>query len=396
MPTILCVATYFKGEEFLRECHRLGARVLLVTVDTLKDAAWPRDAITDIRTIPRHASESELCLAAAHLARGHRISRIVALDDFDVESGALLREFFRIKGFGRTVAARFRDKLAMRTEARRLGLRVPAFTAVFNDDQVREWADRVPAPWVLKPRSAAAATGIRKIASSDELRPALAAAGDSRPFCLLEQFMAGEVCHVDSIVSDGRIVFAVASRYGRPPMQIAHEGGVFVTRTLAKDAPPAPALLAANSQLLTGFGLGNGVSHTEFIVAPDGGAPVFLETSARVGGAFIVDVIEAATGVNLWREWARLEIAGGDGTYVPPRAADDCAGLALCLARQSEPDTSSYAEPEIAVRIRKDHHAGLIVRSSDPARIQSVLEDYVKRFGRDFLATMPAPDRPIE
>jgi biotin carboxylase len=337
-----------------------------------------------------------MCLAAARLARGHRISRIVALDDFDVETGALLREFFRINGFGRTVAARFRDKLAMRTEARRLGLRVPAFTAVFNDDEVREWVDRVPAPWMLKPRSAAAATGIRKVDKADELWPALQAAGDSRPFCLLEQFIAGEVCHVDSIVSDSRTVFAVASRYGRPPMQIAHEGGIFVTSTLAKDTPPAPALLAANTQLLTGFGLGTGVSHTEFIVTPDRGAPVFLETSARVGGAFIVDVIEAATRVNLWREWARLEIAGGDGSYATPQAADDSAGLALCLARQQEPDTSAYAEPEIAVRIRKDHHAGLIVRSSDPARIQALLEDYVKRFGRDFLATMPAPDRPIE
>ena len=36
--TILCLASYFKGHDFLRECHRLGARVLLVTREALRDA----------------------------------------------------------------------------------------------------------------------------------------------------------------------------------------------------------------------------------------------------------------------------------------------------------------------------------------------------------------------
>ena len=42
-PTVLCIATYEKGQEFIRECKRQGCRVLLLTVDTLKDADWPRD-----------------------------------------------------------------------------------------------------------------------------------------------------------------------------------------------------------------------------------------------------------------------------------------------------------------------------------------------------------------
>ena len=69
---------------------------------------------------------------------------------------------------------------------------------------------------------------------------------------------------------------------------------------------------AINAQLLEAFGLQRGVSHTEFIRAGDGQI-YFLETSARVGGAYIVDVVEAATGVNLWREWAKIEIAGEHG-----------------------------------------------------------------------------------
>ena len=122
----------------------------------------------------------------------------------------------------------------------------------------------------------------------------------------------------------------------------------------------------------------------------------FLETSARVGGAYIVDVVEAATGINLWREWARLEVAGEERTYVLPRVAEAAAGIALCLARQERPDLSRYDDAEIVKRIPKAHHAGLIVRSSDFGRVESLLDNYVQRFAVDFLATMPAPERPVE
>jgi hypothetical protein len=394
MATILCIATYLKGETFLEECRRQGATVLLLTSETLANAAWPRDAIAEIRTIARTATDTEIRQVVADLFRRHPVDRIAALDDFDVEMGAMLREYFQIQGFGRTVASRFRDKLTMRRQARRAGLRVPEFSPVFNDREVRGWSERVTPPWVLKPRSSAASTGIRKVASGEELWTALSAAGAERPACLIEQFVSGEVAHVDSIVRNGEIVCAVASKYGRPPMQIAHDGGVFVTRRLAPGTPETTALLDANTRLLRGFELRNGVSHTEFILSAEG--VTFLETSARVGGAYIVDVIEAATGINLWREWARLEIAGEDGQYLLPPIADNAAGIALCLARQDRPDLSKYDDQEIVKRIPKSHHAGLIVRSPDYGRVETLLDSYVQRFGVDFLATMPAPERPVE
>jgi biotin carboxylase len=393
-PTILCIATYFKGDAFLRECRGQGATVLLLTSDTLANAEWPRDAIDEIHTIRRGAGDADVLRVVAGIARRRAIDRVAALDDFDVELCGTIREFLQVDGFGRTVASRFRDKLAMRRIARRLGLPVPEFTGVFTDAAVDGWAAAVAPPWVLKPRSSAASTGIRKIARHEDLWPALNAAGDDRPLCLLEQFVAGDVYHVDSIVRNGAIVFAVASKYGQPPMQIAHDGGVFVTRRLRDDSPDAAALLRANHTLLTGFELRNGVSHTEFIMSADG--VTFLETSARVGGAYIADVVEAATGINLWREWARVELAGDEGAYDLPRAGSDAAGIALCLARQEQPDLSGYSDPEIIKRVPKKHHAGLIVRSPDFGRIEALLGDYAARFSRDFLATMPAPERPVE
>ena len=395
--TILCIATYFKGDAFLRECRRQGCTVLLLTTDTLLGAEWPRDAIDEIHSIPRDSSDAEVRRQVDHVARRHHIDRIAALDDFDVETAAMLREHLRVPGMGRTTAAGFRDKLAMRMQARTLGIPVPEFSAVFNDQDVGDWAGRVTPPWVLKPRSSAAALGIRKIGDRDALWRVLDDAGDDRAHCVLEQFVPGDVYHVDSIVWGGVVVFAVAFKYGRPPMEISHEGGLFITRRLPDDSEEGRALLEMNRRLQEGLGLRRGVSHTEFIRAEGaGGAFVFLETSARVGGAFIVDTIDAATGINLWREWAKVEIAGEQGAYSVPPHRDDYAGIVLTLARQEAPDLSAYADPEVVTTIRKDHHAGIIVSSPEPQRVESLIADYTQRFYRDFFATAPPPERPVE
>jgi len=201
-------------------------------------------------------------------------------------------------------------------------------------------------------------------------------------------------------------VFAIPFKYGRPPMEIAHQGGLFITRRLPDDSEEGNALLAMNRKLQKGLGLQRGVSHTEFIRASGGsgrsggsggsGELVFLETSARVGGAFIVDTIEAATGLNLWTEWAKIEIAGEQGQYAVPPHRDDYAGIVLSLARQEVPDLSAYTDAEIVIRLKKSHHAGLILRSPDPARIDTLIADYTPRFYRDFFATAPPPERPAE
>jgi biotin carboxylase len=307
----------------------------------------------------------------------------------------MLREYIRAPGMGETTARAFRDKLAMRSRARSGGIRCPDFVQVLNNERIREWTSRIPPPWVMKPRSQAAAVGIKKLRSPDELWQAIDALGDGHADYLLEQFVPGDVFHVDSIVFNRQPVFAMVSRYATPPMAVAHEGGIFVTRTLPADHAIVEPLREMNARVLTSFGLRQGVSHTEFIRGADGEL-YFLETSARVGGAFIVDVIEAASGINLWREWARVEIAGEDGAYELPAPESRHAGIVLSLARQEHPDTSAYTAPEIVQRIRKKHHAGLIVASPSPDRVAELLDETVARFYQDFHASAPAPDRPVE
>ena len=393
--TIFCIATYRKGDEFLRECRRQGCKVLLLTEEKLRDADWPREAVDEFFYIRRDMPLGDIRKGIAHVGRTHRIDRIVALDDFDVELAASLREYLRVPGIGETTARAFRDKLTMRDRARAARIKCPEFIHVLNHQAITAWSARVAPPWVIKPRSQAAAVGIRKVDSIEELWSAIGMLGDAHADYLLEQFVSGDVYHVDSVFFRRKPQFAAVSRYATPPMAVAHEGGIFVTRTLPDADPAVPALRDMNARVLKSFGLEQGVSHTEFIRGDDD-QWYFLETSARVGGAFIVDVIEAATGVNLWREWARVEIAGEDGAYTPPALNNLQAGIVLSLARQEDPDTSAYTAPEIVQRIRKRHHAGLIVASPDAARVSELLDEHVRRFYADFHASAPAPDRPID
>ena len=62
----------------------------------------------------------------------------------------------------------------------------------------------------------------------------------------------------------------------------------------------------------------NGVTHSEFIRANADGKIYFLETAARVGGAYIADVVQHARNLNPWVEWARIESALAHGTATTP------------------------------------------------------------------------------
>lgn len=394
--TVLCLASYLKGLEFLRECRRQGVRTLLLTSQSLSGGEWPREVYDEIFYVPDEEKKwkiEDVILGISHLAKTEVIDRIVPLDDFDVEIAATLREHLRVPGMGDSTARYFRDKLAMRTKARDAGLEVPAFIQVLNYRKLHQFMDRVPPPWVLKPRSLAGSIGIKKVSSGDEFWSAVDLLGDHQSFYLLEQYIPGDIYHVDTITYEREVLFSLASKYGLPPMDVSHRGDIFTTRTLPQGSDEEPALTALNKRVLEVFGMVRGVSHSEFIKGHDGKL-YFLETSARVGGAHIADLIEAATGINLWAEWAKLEIAGGKSPYHVPPVRNDYAGLLISLARQEHPDTSAYQDPEIVWRMTKDHHVGMIVKSDRPARIQELILQYAQRFRQDFFASQPPRDRP--
>lgn len=395
--TLLCITCYFKGAQFMRAAKALGCRVILITAKKLEHKDWPRESIDEIYYIPQDSENwnmDEVVRGIAYIFRTRKIDRIVALDDYDVEKAAYLREEFRIPGMGQTRARYFRDKLAMRMQAAEEGINVPAFSSVFNYDELRRFVAANPGPWLLKPRSAASATGIKKIQTVNDLWPALESLGDMQYSYLLESFIPGDVYHVDSLSDADQVVFARASRYMNPPMEVAHEGRVFRSHTVAFGSKDEKELLKLNKKVLKALGMKRGASHTEFIKSATDGKFYFLETSARVGGAHLVEMVEASSGINLWTEWAKIETRRKGEKYELPKTEKLHAGIIVSLARQEHPDTSAYNDPEIVWRLNMPHHAGLIVQSERLERVTGLLEEYAQRFYRDFFASLPPSDKP--
>jgi carbamoylphosphate synthase large subunit len=330
--TVLCVSSYFKGNRFLRRAKREGARVYLLTLESLRDAGWDREHAHDVFLMPSLAEPREVIKGVAYLMRSQKIDLVAALDDYDVELAAALREHFRLPGLGQSATRNFRDKLAMRLRARELGVPVPEFVPLFHHDDVKRFLADVPPPWLMKPRHEASSIGIKKLHEPAEVWARLGELGDESSYHLLERFVPSDLFHVDSAVADGRVVFAEVGAYRRPLLEVWSGGGVFATRTAPRDAAETAELRGLNARVVEGFGLRQGVAHTEFLRSKDGGRAYFLETSCRVGGACISDMVEAATGLNLWEEWAAAELAG-PGEYRPPPLRQEFGGAVVSLAR---------------------------------------------------------------
>ncbi|MEM9053298.1 MAG: ATPase [Bacteroidota bacterium] len=398
--TFLCVSSYCKGEDFLIAAKEAGNKVYLITSLKLKDEKWPYDHIDE--TFYMETDEDgdwnmdHLIQAVAYKMRSIRFDRFVALDDFDVEKVSRLREQFRIPGMGDTTSRYFRDKLAMRVKAQLEGIPVPAFTPLFNDDEINHYADTVPAPWMIKPRSEASAVGIKKIYDKETLWNVVNELGDDRHKYLIEKFSPGQVLHADALTYEGKVVFSRVSGYLDTPFEVAHGGGIFRSQTLALNDPDYKALTALNKKVLKAFGMQYSASHTEFIKSNETGEYFFLETSSRVGGAHLAEMVEYASGVNLWKEWARLENAvAKDEPYIVPKDKKGYAGIVVSLSRFEHPDMSVFNDLEVVWKIDKPWHVGMIVATDKFDNVRAKLDEYTQRISTDFHASAPAPEKSL-
>ncbi len=386
--TFLCISNYFKGNAFLIALKKAGNTVFLVTTEKLKESNWPQEYLDEIYYMPGQDLDwdlDKLLVGVAGIMKHTKIDAVVALDDYDVEKATYLRENLRIPGMGQTTGRYFRDKLAMRMRAEDAGVLVPSFSALFNDEEINHFADTVPAPWVLKPRSEASANGIIKVHDKDSLWQNIHELGDNRIKYLVEQFKLGDVYHADSLNLDSKSIFCTVSRYLATPMEISQGGGIFRSANIIHGSDDDKAIKEANKQVMKAFGMKNGAAHTEFIKGKDDGQIYFLETSSRVGGAHLAEMVEGATDINLWTEWANIEDTISKGkTYKLPKVTKGYAGIVLTLSKYENPDLSSFNDQEVCFRVPLEYHAGLIVKSKKQERILELLGDYATRLSDGF------------
>src|SRR4029453_9976010 len=100
---------------------------------------------------------------APFIARKMKPDRVIALEEFDVMTAALIREHLCLPGMSSSTAKTFRDKFRMAEAAKTAGIVLPKFVPLINTDEVGYFMESVSPPWIIKPRSDVSAIGIRKV-----------------------------------------------------------------------------------------------------------------------------------------------------------------------------------------------------------------------------------------
>ena len=321
---------------------------------------------------------------------------MVALDEFDLEAAALIREDLRLPGMGQTTTRHFRDKLAMRVAAQRAGVAVPEFVAAVNHDDLRHFMETVPGPWLLKPRTSASAIGIRTVHTPADLWRNLEELRDGcRRFCDGAFCARRRVSRGFDYVGSGSVQHQAVHQYGAPPMRLMQHGGVFTTRTVPRLSEAARELCALDGALVPALGMVSGVTHSEYIFC-EGREPLLLSgdggTRGRCvhrGADRVFDGAEPVGGVGE----DRVRAAAASRLYGTCDAAGVC-GVRDLPGAAGASDLSGYTAPEIVWEMEKDHHAGLIVQAGSADRVRALTEEYAVRFAEDFCATLPPPEKP--
>ncbi|WP_051571282.1 ATP-grasp domain-containing protein [Cryptosporangium arvum] len=260
------------------------------------------------------------------------IDSVVALSECDVVRAAQLRDRLGLRGPGPRAARAYRDKLQMKTLARRAGIAVPEFAAVDSVLDLDDFLAAHPAGIVVKPVDGAGAAEVRTVTSRDELdrwARMRNLSGDDTAGLMVEEYVDAPMFCVDGLAREGRVLLAVASRYTRTPLSSLSEVEPLGLLTLDRGSRADLVLQQTARRVVAALPPMNGVHsfHCE-LFWPRGGQPLLCEIAARTGGGKIRWMVDHVLGVDLEAEAAKGQ-AGLPWTGAPSSGTGSVAGFVL-------------------------------------------------------------------
>lgn len=242
--------------------------------------------------------------------------RIIARHEFMILPAGRLRDIFGIPGMTGEQALRFRDKVVMKLAIASAGLRTPRCLSVEDLplDAGAGWSGKT----VLKPRSGSASEGISIFETCAEAIAAAEARSASEPRFAeeyeLEEFVEGDIWHIDGYLHEGVPIVIQPSRYINTCLDF--ERG----RPLGSVQQHNEAMARWTLQCLDALGVPTLSFHLEAIDSAEG--PVFLEAAARCGGIYIVDIMALRHGTFLHGLDMASDVEGTVSERFRPRAPD--------------------------------------------------------------------------
>jgi hypothetical protein len=260
-----------------------------------------RSALSEYYFTPRLDDTDAMVRAVGYFTWRHgRIDRIDSLNETWLEIEARLREDFNVPGLRPADLRQLRSKLGMHDLFKQAGIPHPDAIAARDAAQVKEFAQRVGYPLVLKPDVGVGAAHTFKVQSDAEVEAAFA---QPLPGYVAQAFVRGTIVTYDGMVdADGKLVCAFSHEYSDGIMESVLEQRELVIWSL-KELPPA--LDALGRRTVAALGLRERWFHLEFFRLEDGGF-VALEANLRPPGSFLTDMMNYTCDIDVYRLWARM------------------------------------------------------------------------------------------
>jgi len=310
---VLMISPGYPAEmpRFARGLTEVGARVIGV-------GDQPREALPDFlqRTLAAYFQVPDLWDegAMADLARRihaqEPIHRVECLWEAGMMLAAVLRASLGLPGLSVEQAVAFRDKEIMKQVLDRAGIRTPRHSRVRTREEARHFARAIGYPVILKPIAGAGATDTYAVRDDDELEAALARLGHVGEVSL-EEFVEGDELTFDTVSIGGRVVYHNVGWYRPRPLD-AKQHEWISPQAICLRRPEAPELAGGvrmGLAVLEAMRFATGFTHMEWYRKADGEV-VFGEIGARPPGARLVDVMNFACDLDLYRGWAEAVAHG--------------------------------------------------------------------------------------
>lgn len=263
-------------------------------------------------------------------AREHKIDGVITdQTDIAVRSVAYVAEKMGLPGIGYETGLLFTDKSRMRKRLSELGLPLLANRTVSSvEDAIafyRELGGTKTSSSVrviIKPLDTQGSRGVQVCASEQEIRDKYdeAARWSGSHEVIVEHFATGREFVVESLVLDHqyRTLCIGDTLYFDIPDAFAAKSRIFPTTA---DQALRQKVLDLDEKIITGFGLTQGITHSEYIM--EGDEVYLIETAARGGGVFISsDLISLSSGLHT--EQFLIDIALGQQKEMPRILPQQC------------------------------------------------------------------------
>ncbi|MEU5432208.1 hypothetical protein AB0G73_02395 [Streptomyces sp. NPDC020719] len=320
-PLPLYVVLNRSGDEF-GEYHRFldGTPCRMVYLTTPGGLpALDKESALEIRVLDSLAYDDVLPVLR-EIAVWHGIpDAVFGQSEYDIFTAARLSAELGVAGgYGLDLVRRFKDKPAMKSVVGAAGIRVPRFRHLDDAPSAETVAEELGGlPLVLKPRAAAGSEGVTVVGTMQALREALDGVEPTAYEC--EEYVEGEIFHVDGVYRAGALHFVSASQYVNTCLDYAR--GLPLGSVLLDEGPERDELTAFADGCLGALGLRDGAFHLE-VIRRSAGELVFLEVGLRPGGAQVPFLHVDLYGIDLFAEAFRAAIGlpplwRANGTQTP-------------------------------------------------------------------------------